>query len=216
MTSLLKIDCADKTNHHADKLNPGVMPAFPSNIIAAGRKNSGKGSTIKQLLMSAVPAFDSIYVVHYDPEGTDEWGDVEPAKMYSIEDLPEQPGEFLDRAKKNALVLDELAFEGMTRKQRGKVDRIFNYYGSHYACSCFCIQQNLVSIPPSIRRAADWTIIWPGVDKESMRYIGRITGHDVSKLAKLCKTKYDSLTFDHSGDGPAVRLNLFHEIVTKA
>ena len=61
MSSLLKIDCADKTNHHADKLNPGVMPAFPSNIIAAGRKNSGKGSTIKQLLMSAVPAFDSIY-----------------------------------------------------------------------------------------------------------------------------------------------------------
>ena len=100
MASLLKINCADKTNHHADRLNPGVMPAFPSNIIAAGRKNSGKGSTIKQLIMTAVPAFDRIYVVHYDPEGTDEWDDCEPAKMFSIEELPEEPSEFLDRSKK--------------------------------------------------------------------------------------------------------------------
>ena len=211
MSTLMKIDCADKKAHHHDALSPGLMPFHPSVIIAAGRKGSGKGSTVKQLLMMAVPAYDKIYICHYDPK-SEEWKDVDPAKVFSIDDLPANPSEFLNRDEKNALVIDEIQFEGMNRANKGKVDRVANYYCTHYSCTTFIIQQNVTSIPPSIRRAADWLILWPSVDRESMRYVSRLTGHDMRELAKLCEKKHDSITFDFSKDGPELRLNLFTPI----
>ena len=77
MSTLLRIECADKANHHEDKLNPGIMPAFPSRVCFCGRSNVGKGSTAKTLIMSAVPAYDNIVVLHYDPS-TLEWDDCDP------------------------------------------------------------------------------------------------------------------------------------------
>ena len=214
MSTLLRIECADKTNHHEDKLNPGIMPAFPSRVCFCGRSNVGKGSTAKTLIMSAVPAYDNIVVLHYDPS-TLEWDDCDPSKILTVDEFPEDPNELFDRTKKNCIVIDELAFEGMSRANRGKIDRLVNYVCSHYSVSCALIQQNFVSIPPAIRRAMDWWVIWPSVDHESMKVISRKTGHDMIALAKLCKTKYDSITFDHTGDGPEVRLNLFKPIVDK-
>ena len=214
MSTLLEIHCADKQNHHADAANPGIVPFFPARVCAAGRSNSGKGSTIKTLMMSATPAYDKIVVLHYDPT-TLEWADVEPTQILTIDDYPVDPNELWDRRKKNALVIDELAFEGMNRANRAKIDRIVNYVCSHYSVSVFLIQQNFVSIPPAIRRAMDWWVIWPSVDNMSMLDISRKTGHDMKALSKLCKSKYDSITFDHTGDGPVVRLNLFTPVVER-
>jgi hypothetical protein len=211
MSTLLKLDCADKKAHHPDALSPGVMPFHPSVVVAAGRKGSGKGATVKQLLMLAAPAYDKIYICHYDQK-TEEWNDVDPTKIFSINDLPSDPTEFLDRSEKNALVIDEIPFEGMNRANKGKIDRVVNYMCTHYSCTVFLLQQNLVSIPPAIRRAADWLIMWPSTDRESQRYVSRLTGHDMAKLSKLCKTKHDSVCFDFSKDGPELRLNLFTPI----
>ena len=123
MSTLLKLDCADKKAHHPDALSPGIMPFHPSVVIAAGRKGSGKGATVKQLLMLAAPAYDKIYICHYDPK-TEEWNDCDPTKIFSIDDLPSDPTEFLDRSEKNALVIDEIPFEGMNRANKGKIDRV--------------------------------------------------------------------------------------------
>ena len=201
-----------KKNHHADGLNPGIMPHFPSKMFAVGRSGSGKGSTIKNLLLTAVPPYDAIVLLHYAPESTLEWDDVEPTKKLTIDEFPTDPSDLFDRTKKNAIVCDELSFEGMTRANKGKLDRCVNFSCSHFSCTLFMIQQNFFSIPPSIRRAADWLIIWPSVDQNSMDYISRLTGHDMRQLKRLCQTKYDSIALDFSGDGPAVRSNLFTPI----
>jgi hypothetical protein len=39
-----------------------------------------------------------------------------------------------------------------------------------------------------------------------------MTGHDMKALKSLCKTKYDSITLDGSGNGAPLRLNLFTAI----
>lgn len=211
--SLCVIDCADKELHHVDLVNPGTLPSFPSKVLLAGRSGCGKGSTTKNLVMLASPPYQNIVLVHYDPKGTKEWDDVEPSAKYAAEDLPSDPAEFLDRNKKNCLILDEINFEGMSRALRGKFDRLFMYVASHYSCSIFLLQQNYTSIPVPIRRACDWWVIYPSVDVQSQLHISRTTGFDVPALKrKWCKTKYDNLTFDFSGDGPELRLNVFYPI----
>ena len=67
MSTLLKLDCADKKAHHPDALSPGVMPFHPSVVVAAGRKGSGKGATVKQLLMLAAPAYDKRAPATFNP-----------------------------------------------------------------------------------------------------------------------------------------------------
>ena len=42
--------------------------------------------------------------------------------------------------------------------------------------------------------------------------ISRKTGHDLRQLMRLCETKYDSITFDFSGNGPKLRLNMLQPI----
>lgn len=214
MSTLLKIDCADKLNHHLDGLAPTRMPIFPSKILACGRSGSGKGSTVKQLLLTAVPPYDKIFLIHYAPESTDEWHDCDLSAKFTVDSWPDDAGELLDRKLKNAVVCDELAFEGMSRRNIGKIDRLVNFTCSHMSCSAFILQQNLTSVPPSIRRACmnDWLIYWPGNDNASNQYVSRMTGHDMKALKRLCETKYDSITLDGSGNGPALRLNLFTEI----
>ena len=211
MPTLLKIDCADKLNHHLGGLAPTKMPFFPSKTLACGRSGAGKGSTAKQLLLTAVPAYDKIYLIHYAPESTDEWDDCDLSGKFTVDAWPGDPGELLDRNLKNAVVCDELAFEGMSGKNKGKIGRLVNMTSSHFGCSVFILQQNLTSVPPSIRRACmnDWLIYWPGNDAASMQYVSRATGHDMKAPKLLCKAKYGSITLDGSGNGASLRLNLF-------
>ncbi len=65
-----------------------MLPPYPARLILAGRSGAGKGSTAKNILHRATPAFDRIVVYHYDTS-TLEWedGDAE-----IIRELPEDPG----------------------------------------------------------------------------------------------------------------------------
>lgn len=209
--SLLKIDCIDKKTHHMDQLDP-LMPRFPCRVLIAGRSNSGKGSLVKNMVSLATPAYDKIYIMHYD-EKTEEYDDLDPDKIFTIESIPDDWHECFNRQDKNALIIDEINFEGMSKANKGKIDRLTNYCCSHLSISLFLIQQNFTSVPPCIRRAMDWYVIYPSVDNESTRYLSRITGRDIVALKKQhCKTRYDSICFDMSGDGPELRLNLFTPI----
>ena len=102
MSTLLKIDCADKKNHHLDGLASTKMPHFPSKILACGRSGGGNGSAAKQLLLTAVPAYGKIYVVHYCPESTDEWADCELSSKLTVDSWPDDPSEFYVAVKETS------------------------------------------------------------------------------------------------------------------
>jgi len=46
----------------------------------------------------------------------------------------------------------------------------------------------------------------------SVRDISSKTGHDLKALLLLNSPKYDCITFDFSGTGPQLRLNMFEPI----
>ena len=210
---MLAIANPDKANHHCDQNRDrrlaSTLPSHPARLILAGRSGAGKGSTAKNILHRATPAFDRVVVYHYDTS-TLEWEDCD-AEM--IAELPEEPAAFWDRDKKNLLIIDEVPMDG-TKESKNRLDRMFNYVASHYSVSVYLLQQSFTSISCSVRKAADMWLIWGSVDMHSVRHISGTTGHDFKELLRLTKNKYDFITFDFSGGAP-LRFNLFHEILDR-
>ena len=65
-----------------------------------------------------------------------EWDDCDVEKI----DLDDIEHGFFNREISNCLILDEYDFEGCSRQQRGKLDRIFQYTASHYNLTVFCFK----------------------------------------------------------------------------
>ena len=47
----------------------------------------------------------------------------------------------------------------------------------------------------------------------SVRDISAKTGHGFKQLLRLTNAKYENITFDFSGEGAPLRLNMFHPVV---
>lgn len=210
--SKLVLHCSDKSNHHADQANPHIMPHFSQKLAFAGKPNSGKGSAAKKIALLADPPYTKIFLCHYDLK-TSEYDDLDITQKFDADSLPADGNEFLTRGEKNLLIFDEINFTGMSKQVRGKIERYFLYYSSHHDCTMFCINQEFVSIPTTIRRACMIWNIWPSSDVMSQRDISRKTGYDVPALQrKYLKDKWSFLTFDMSGDGYPLRHSFFTPI----
>ncbi len=120
----------DKVEHHhdqnKDKRFASTLPSHPARLILAGRSGAGKGSTAKNTLHRATPAFDRVVVYHYDTS-TLEWEDCD-GEM--ISELPEDPAAFWDKNKKNLLIIDEVPMDS-NKESRNRLDRMFTYVASH-------------------------------------------------------------------------------------
>ena len=108
--------------------------------------------------------------------------------------------------------MDEVPWETLSKADRMKADRCLQYVASHYSLTVYILHQNFVSIPVPIRRAADWWNLWGSVDNVSVRDVSSKTGHDFKSLLLLTNSKYDCITFNFSGIGPQLRLNMFEPI----
>ena len=206
---IVSVPNPDKFGHHDDAKHPGLYPSHPARIIFSGRSGCGKGVAAKNLLARASPPFDRIVVYHYDTESR-EWLDCEPSDI--ISELPDDPASFWDRDEKSLLIMDEVPWETLSKADRMKADRCLQYVASHYSLTVYILHQNFVSIPVPIRRAADWWNLWGSVDNVSVRDVSSKTGHDFKSLLLLTSSKFDCITFDFSGIGPPLRLNMFEPI----
>ena len=108
--------------------------------------------------------------------------------------------------------MDEVPWETLSKADRMKADRCLQYVASHCSLTVYILHQNFVSIPAPIRRAADWWTLWGSVDNVSVRDVSSKTGHDFKSLLLLTSSKYDCITFNFSGIGPQLRLNMFEPI----
>ena len=108
--------------------------------------------------------------------------------------------------------MDEIWWDMLPKADRMKADRCLQYVCSHYSVTCFVLHQNFVSIPTPIRRAADWWDRWGSVDNVYVRDVSSKTGHDIRQLLQLTNSKFDCITFDFSGEGPPLCLNMFDPI----
>ena len=188
----------DKEDHHLDKKRGPLGFAYPSRIIVCGKQNCGKGVTAINIACTAEPPYETVRVWHYAPEHTKEWEDMD-AKMVGecpvIEDFPKD--------KKNLLIIDDIDLVNMSRKERGDLDRLFGYISTHASCTIILCTQDFASVPISVRRKSTHWVLFPSVDYSANRHVSQATGHSFKQLAKLCKTKHDSICFDMSGNGEA-------------
>jgi hypothetical protein len=217
MKPIVVVDCVDKKFITHDK-NP-LLPSGGERMILAGRSNSGKGSLAKNIIGRLNPSpYDSngnphgrIVCLHYSPESTDEWDDL-GAEMIAIDGLPEITDANWDRTKKNVLIIDELPIKSLPRVQCSLVTKYFEFGASHYNIIILLLAQNFASIPTAIRRSAEYWIIWKSTDKIAQSHITAVTGHDMRQLAGLCKSTYDTITFNFTNKPHRLRLNLFEPI----
>ena len=105
-----------------------------------------------------------------------------------IEDFPKD--------KKNLLIIDDIDLVNMSRKERGDLDRLFGYISTHASCTIILCTQDFASVPISVRRKSTHWVLFPSVDYSANRHVSQATGHSFKQLAKLCKTKHDSICFD--------------------
>lgn len=241
-----RFDCDDKGFQERSKeANHGYFPhAF--RAIICGKPNSGKTSTVFNIILqhdAEKAPFERFIVIHYLGGFTREYDKLGkenmrmlttvPTKFLSLfssehDDLPDfQDAENMDprvievidelKETKTCIILDDLDYKGLNKKQISVVNRLMGCLSSHLNCSVILTCQEPINIPPGIRRLANYVILFKHQDKATNQLISARFDISVAKLNAifkyLCPFQHDSLTlsYDHL---PKLRKNLFEAIAS--
>jgi len=211
---LIPIKCSDKegwTESWDSKRNWLNIP-HPFRLVATRPPSSGKSTAIKNIIVRAKPPFKEIIVVHLDPEGSDEWNDVNPIMAQKI---PE-PTSF-DRKKKRLLIFEDLNLSEMSKTDKAKLNRLFGYASSHCNLSIAITSQNAFDCPAPIRRMANCWVIFKQPDLNPLITLASRTGlkskHMLYIMSRMLNQPHDSLWIDLQRNSPApYRLNGYDKI----
>lgn len=212
---LIVMDNPDKTWHERWYKNRNLLNiCHPSRICLLARPNSGKTNVIKNLLLRQHPPFEEVFVVHCDPESTQEYDDID-CEMLSHIPEPEE----WDETKKTCVILDDLEYKSMDKQQRRCLDRLFGYVSTHKNCSVYLTSQDPFVVPPIVRRCSSVFILWRSPDLDSLANLSRKSGlksHDLKNIFKnLMHEKHDSLWIDLTPGSPAPLRKNGYEIIER-
>ena len=188
----------------------------PFRCMLIGPPNSGKTLLIKNILLRAKPIFKKIYVVHCDGDFTKEYEDVDATMLDSIPSPEEWEGD-----KKTMVVLDDIDYKGMNKVQAKNLNRLFGFASTHKNISVCLTSQNYFDIPTSIRRMANFFILWKTIDSDSFKMIAKKTGMKIEQFQYIFKNiigddKHSSLWIDLTSKTSAkLRKNGYQVIKTE-
>ena len=197
---LIGIPCSDK--HFHEKWYEGRnMLNFPHPYRACliGRPNTGKTTTVKNIILRAHPQFQEVYVIHCDANYTTEYDDVGAIMLSEI-----PPPEQWDGQVKTLVILDDIEFKFLPKEQKRNLDRLWGFVSTHKNISCMLCVQDCFNVPPAVRRMSNLFIFWKIVDIDSMAMAARKTGlkkdnfHSI--FNDLMNEKRDSLWIDMTDD----------------
>lgn len=213
---LIAIPNPDKQFH--EKWHPGrnmLNIPHPFRCVALGPPNVGKTTVVKNLLLRANPPFKRVFVIHCDPDFTQEYDDV-GGEM--LDDIP-TPEEW-DGDEKALVVLDDLEFKGMNKDQRRNLDRLFGFVSTHKNISCILCSQDPFNVPPIVRRCSNLWVLWRMTDLDALSTCARKTGMKADNFNSifnhLMLEPKDSLWIDMTDHSPyKMRKNGFKLIKKK-
>ena len=112
----------------------------------------------------------------------------------------------------NLLIMDEPPCEWPTDMRR-KVGTLMNYNSTHNNCTVFLVTQHFQNLPVQIREAATHFIFFPTKNRLQCSFMSSKCGADLESLfRRFCRSKYDSIMVDLTGDGPRLRRNVYEVI----
>lgn len=209
----------DKVGHHVEK-DP-LLPYFPSVVILAGLKNSGKGTMALNILVRMNPRPTRVIIVHPFLGQTSEWDFLTEAEKVPFDDIEKligddeyfkKPADDSDdednvvKPQKIVLIIDELRWDFMPHKQKSAVEALVNFGSTHHNILVILLQQNFINIPISIRRNADWWTLWNTHDRYAANHVKNSTGINIHDIFEdYCPETHDSVTINRSCHGPKIR-----------
>ena len=186
-----------------------IWPLHPFRALFVSQPGGGKRQACLEPIGRHSKGFDTIHVMHHDPNGTAEYeilGD--QVKMIGEDDLPNL--EYFDRSLRNLLMVDEIYLVDKKTAQKKKFDRLFNYCSTHCSLSIIMQCQDAFTVPVSIRRAVNHWALWRSSDAFVLNTLGRRLG--VKGLADIYKElemgAHDHIWVDLSSNGPPLRKNI--------
>lgn len=207
---------SDKGCHEAYKngQNPIRFP-HPYRACLLGKVNSGKSMIVKNLLMAhqeAKPKFEQVIIVHGDGE-TKEYDDIDPTCIRNT--LPEIKE--LDPDVKKLLIIDDMDFSGMNKRQKALISDLFRHGSTHRNTSIILSHQSFFSVPKICRDQSNVFILWKPHDLDTLGTIGRRVGLKKAEITNLFRKHLpnwrDSLLINMIPGAPAkFSKNLFEPI----
>jgi hypothetical protein len=201
---LLPLPNADKEFHEEwDNERDMLNIPHPFRAVFLGPPNTGKSTTVKNLLIRQEPPFEEVFVIHCDAEYTKEYDDVgEDVKMLSHIPAPDE----WEGIKKTLVILDDLELKTLPKDQKKNLDRLFGYVSTHKNISVCLCSQDPFNVPPIVRRCSNLWVLWRCSDLDSMSICARKTGLKAdafnSIFSDLLLEKRDSLWIDMSNKTP--------------
>lgn len=197
----------------------------PFRALFLGPPNCGKSTTVKNILLRADPPFEEIFVIHCDPEFTQEYDDLynynskgeRDDGIQLLKDIP-APEDF-EGLVKTLVICDDLELKELSKDQRRALDRLFGFVSTHKNISVCLCSQDPFNVPPIVRRCSNLFVLWRLVDMDSMAMTTRKTGLESGTLKrifnKLMTEPKDSLWIDLTEKSPAKLRRNGYQIIQK-
>lgn len=166
-----------------------------------GEFSSGKSLTARNIFLRADPPFERLIVCHIDAK-TKEWND---CNAHILDYIPD-PDSWGNGEQKTLCIIDDINFRGMSKQQKSNLNRLFGYTSSHCNVSVILTTQNFYEVPISVRRMANFFVVWKSRDLRNMRSMASRMGFSTEEFMKLVNdhlTAYhDSLWVDYTPHSP--------------
>jgi hypothetical protein len=131
---LLALPNADKAFHEEwDEGRDMLNFPHPFRAVFLGPPNTGKSTTVKNLLIRQQPPFEEVVVIHCDAEHTKEYDDIGDVKLLSVIPAPEE----WEGIKKTLVIIDDLELKTLAKDQKRNLDRLFGYVSTHKHISLY-------------------------------------------------------------------------------
>ena len=206
----------DKTFHEKTPSN-GIM-THPYTAIITGKVGCGKRNLVFNIVAREKDGFDRIIIVHLDIE-TQEYN-ILTDHGAELTDVIPNFDEF-DVDEKTLVIIDEIDVSALKKDELSRLQRLFLYCASHRNLSLFLVFQQIMDIPPKIRRSAMHYFVFKTNDKNVYTMLASRLSLPTEDLKYIMKNiitdNHDFLwvnmsKFDENGY-PELRKNLFHKII---
>ena len=205
----------DKDYHEKTPSN-GLMK-HPFTAIISGKPGCGKRNLVFNILSREQDPFDRIIIVHLDVE-TKEYTMLTDHGAELTDEIPNFD-EF-DIDEKTLVIVDEIDVSALKKNEVSKLQRLFLYCATHKNISVMLQFQQIMDIPPKIRRSAMHYFIFKTNDSNVYKMLGSrmcLPNEDLQYIMKNIITDnhdflwVDMTQFDRNGY-PILRKNLYERI----